>query len=696
MALNCILDRKSLKTALGHAARVTERRNTIPILSYVRIIIGSDSVNLIATDLDMELGQQLPAATDGEGTILVQLETLKATVGKFAGECVRIEDMGGRKALVVCCTSGARAILPTMPDAEWPAMVRGEMLTEFAMPTESFAGSIASALPFVSTEETRYYLNGVFMHRSADEYGRDVIRFAATDGHRMARSTRPLPEGADELADAIIPRKACKVLGALVGKKAEHADCRVAASRAKVEIRYGRFTLLAKLVDGTFPEYSRVIPCNNDVTLTVPASEFAVAVESVTSIATERTRAVAISVSATEGVILTCSSPENGRAAAIFEAATVSDGACMATGFNAKYLAEVVSGFSGDVTAYLGDPAAPVRFEAADRPDFVAVLMPMRIGDCITTRAAVERLSMNPWEALRQHADKAARSDIIAAVDFLATQEPRHVARLRVKAEIAEAKGNDAVRARSHRLLAAYDRQPTGSFLALPVGQFVPIEPTTVPEAVETVAAQGPVAGPISPAANDDAPAGDVVKVLTVTGQAVFVAKGEFANPAQRILQRYNRDGTAMGERVIHRDNIERLVPPRNRGDKPVAVAKNGGGDISERLGRLEYLLESLLLRPTPESADPWQPKRTAAHAAAIQRAWFFRCNMRKQRAWALSEAALGKCYREERDTLKVRCDALERLHAESASLDTAAAHLNGQRTPAIILPVQRTSARTS
>jgi DNA polymerase III sliding clamp (beta) subunit (PCNA family) len=869
-SLNCTLDRKGFKAALAHAARVTERRNTIPVLSHVRLEIGRDLVRLTATDLDIVLTGELPAATEGEGVLLLQLESLKAAVGKFAGESVRIEELHAGKASIACSSSGARMILPTLPGDDWPTMKRGDMLAEFWAPASAFAGAIATALPFASSEETRYYLMGTHIHATCEHPGPrteehealcaerselqsaladaldaagpsegrapeaeaqleiirdrvtaeiaaldariapleaertkpDVFRFVTTDGHRMARVTIGIPEasqwrtgGPDSVPDVILPKKACKVLGAVVGKKPE-GDMRVAMNGAKVELQSGRWTMLSKLIDGTFPDYTRVIPTQNDIALTVPADAFKVAVESVSAIATEKTRAVAVSISEREGVILCCSSPENGKAANIFEGGEISEGARLAIGFNAAYLGQFLDAFAGgDVTLKLADPAAPVAFTSPGRPELLAVLMPMRVDSVVTTRADVEALTASPWAAFKASAKglPAAIEAIRAiegtygrkagyaaigksmrdAIAYLVDQgEPRHIARLRVKAELAYAASDAEAGDQALRLIDAYQRQPSGSFMELarrgrdpardlapkmdpaetaeaeaaPIaaddggdvnadpfdgfadesdfvdapeayvraseadeGTAGPIWRARLPEELETVAAQAPV----TPEPVAEQVTADVVKVLTLTDQAVFVAAADFADTGVAELARYNRDGSRMGERTILRVNIKRLVPARNRGDRPMpaakAVAPNAANDdVAERLRRLERIIAGGV------SAE--RPKRSQAHVRAIMaylQARSLRVRLQRMiesvnvasRQWLEATEAQREAERKaakldsaiecrdialaDVERLRVRCDALERLHVASQPLDTAAAG-----KPAIILPVSRTSAR--
>jgi DNA polymerase III sliding clamp (beta) subunit (PCNA family) len=843
-ALSFRIDRNSLADALKQAARVTEKRNTIPILSYVLFDVGRDIVRLEATDLDILLTCELPAAAETEGRLCVPLAVLKDAIGKLKAETVTIEDMGNGKAVLTGDGSSARVILGTMKADDWPSFMKpGDMLADFSMPAETLGAALGSVMPFASSEETRYYLMGAFVHAACSDYSRprteeheklceerselqtalsdalreagpaegrepeaqakleavrdsvndriaeidaaiapleaerckpDVLRFATTDGHRLGRYTLPLPEGAEGLLDMILPSKAATlVYKHLIGRKPV-GDVRVRVNATKAEFTYGRFRVLAKQIDGTFPDYTRVIPCQPTHRLTVPAAELADAIGSVSAIASVKNRGVALSISKSDGLILTCSSPENGRAAAIFDGAFTYDaddanGASLAIGFNVAYLSAFLSACPGDAVFGFTDTGGPARIESPDRPEFLGVLMPMRVDSCVTTRADVEALTMNPWESLRrkaQNGDFAKLEETIAASDdksvrsavrnarydahiapaithLVANGEPRHLARLAVAIELEYGRGGfdspdaDALL----RLQAGYQRQPEGGgFKALSfreaadpgaqdpaaldpataeaevetiatsdaavIGADQPSEDSysTVPDKLETVAAQGQVS---------DQPEAEqvlsIVKVLTVTDQAVFVSRVEWECESIDQLMRFNRDGSRMKDRRILRSNLKRLVPPRNRGDRPIEGPKasneppKASNAVEERLARLERIVAGVALAERPKRSEA-QLRALRAYlklrqlrvayasrvrdAEAYEARWLQTCKSRRQEAERRVQAE------GERDALKVRCDALERLHADSGPLDTAAAGLNGK--PAIILPAVRTSVRAS
>jgi DNA polymerase-3 subunit beta len=233
------------------------------------------------------------------------------------------------------------------------------------------AGALDTVRFAVSTEETRYYLNGVFVH--APEGG--DLRFAATDGHRLARGTMALPDGAETLPDIIIPNKVVKVLLALLGRHEGKVDVSISAGSIRVEIC--ETVVQAKLIDGTFADYTRVVPSQHDGVLKVDREQLLAAVARVTTVSSDKARAVKCDVTA-DMIVLTVTSPENGIATE--ELPCDYAGGPITIGFNARYLSDVLGHLTADtVEAGLTDAAGPVLWRDREDAGAVFVLMPLRV-----------------------------------------------------------------------------------------------------------------------------------------------------------------------------------------------------------------------------------------------------------------------------------------------------------------------------
>ncbi len=370
--MKATIERATLLKGLSHVQSVVERRNTIPILSNVLIEATTDgALKLMATDLDLQINERIGAAVDQPGSTTVSAHTLFDIARKLPeGAQVQLSAAEGRMAIVA---GRARFSLGTLPREDFPVIAEGELPTQFELPAATLKQLIDKTRFAISTEETRYYLNGIFLHVSKD--ASPVLKAAATDGHRLARVTLPLPQGAEEMPDVIVPRKCVAELRKLL----DEADGSVGVSLSGTKIRFdlGQAVLTSKLIDGTFPDYSRVIPTGNDKILKLDPRGFEDGVDRVSTIATEKTRAVKMALDR-DRITLSVTSPENGTAAE--EVPGDYSSAPFEIGFNSRYLLDILGQIDGDVVeVHLADAAAPTLIRENDQAAALYVLMPMRV-----------------------------------------------------------------------------------------------------------------------------------------------------------------------------------------------------------------------------------------------------------------------------------------------------------------------------
>ena len=367
--MKATIERATLLKSLSHVQSVVERRNTIPILSNVLIEAREDgSIRLMATDLDLQVDESVPANVATAGAITVSAHTLFDIVRKLPeGSQVELNAAEGKMQL----TAGrSRFNLATLPRDDFPVIAEGDLPTRFELPAATLRQIIDKTRFAISTEETRYYLMGIFLHVADDQ-----LKAAATDGHRLARVTVAKPDGADGMPDIIVPRKCVAELRKLL----EELEGTVEVSMSPTKIRFGlgSAVLTSKLIDGTFPDYNRVIPTANDKLLKLDPKSFAQGVDRVSTIASEKTRAVKMMVDR-DKVTLSVTSPESGTATEEVPADYGADG--LEIGFNARYLLDILGEIDGDtVEVHLADAAAPTLLRENDKSPALYVLMPMRV-----------------------------------------------------------------------------------------------------------------------------------------------------------------------------------------------------------------------------------------------------------------------------------------------------------------------------
>jgi DNA polymerase III subunit beta len=368
------VERGAFLKALGHVQSVVERRNTIPILSNVLIDAAKGRLKLTATDLDIEIIESIPADVLRNGAATAPAHMLYDIVRKMPeGSQVQTELAGDAGRLVV--SAGAiRFELACLPREDFPQMSAGTLPHRFNLSAPELITLIEKTRFAISTEETRFYLNGIYLHALKDgKQGR--LRAVATDGHRLARHELDLPEGARDMPGVIVPRKTVAELRRLL-EDAEGA-IEIGLSDTKVQFTFSSIELTSKLIDGSFPDYQRVIPSGNDKVLTLDAKDFAQAVDRVSTISADKTRAVKLNLD-NDRVTLSVVNPESGIATedvgANYRAGPIE------IGFNARYLLDITGQITGkDVRFLLADAGSPTLIEDAEDGRTLYVLMPMRV-----------------------------------------------------------------------------------------------------------------------------------------------------------------------------------------------------------------------------------------------------------------------------------------------------------------------------
>ncbi len=367
------IERGALLKSLNHVQSVVERRNTIPILSNVLMRAGQGQLSLTATDLDIEVVEAISADIAQDGGTTASAHTLYDIVRKLP-DGAQVEITNGDDGKLALQAGRSRFALQALPQEDFPAMSAGDLPFRFEMPAEALSRLIDKTRFAISTEETRYYLNGIYLH-TAEADGTPMLRAVATDGHRLAQADFPVPEGAAGMPGVIVPRKTVLELQKLVEE--DEGLVRIGVSDTKIRFEFGGVVLTSKLIDGTFPDYTRVIPEGNDKDMEVDGKKFAEAVDRVATISTERSRAVKLNME--EGrLVLTVTNPDSGSATEELSVAYSSDP--LEIGFNARYLLDIAGQLDGDKAIFsLADSGSPTLIRDVDDESAVYVLMPMRV-----------------------------------------------------------------------------------------------------------------------------------------------------------------------------------------------------------------------------------------------------------------------------------------------------------------------------
>jgi DNA polymerase-3 subunit beta len=370
-------ERAVLLKALAHVQSVVEKRNTIPILANLMMGVKDGALTLTATDMEIAIVEQVAAVTTQAGSATAPAATLYEIVRKLPeGAEIELNHPGGDAPLALRAGRYTTSLM-VLPVDDFPSMTAGSLPYAFRLPAQLLRGMIDRTRFAISTEETRYYLNGIYLHTAMGADGVRVLRAVATDGHRLARVEVPLPEGAEEIPGVIIPRKTVAEARKLLDESQD--DIEIALSETRIQFTLGSVRLTSKLIDGTFPEYERVIPRDNDKVLRVGKKDFAEAVARVSAISTERSRPVKMALDR-DLLTLSAASPEQGSATEELDGGrVVYSSTPLEIGFQARYLNDITDQIGGEVEFLFSDGSAPTVVRDAGDPSALYVLMPMRV-----------------------------------------------------------------------------------------------------------------------------------------------------------------------------------------------------------------------------------------------------------------------------------------------------------------------------
>jgi DNA polymerase-3 subunit beta len=370
------IERSAFLKSLNHVQSVVERRNTIPILSNVMMEAGKGGLKLTATDLDMEIVETLAADVIRNGAATAPAHMLYDIVRKLPdGAQVQAELLTSEGGRLAISAGSVRFELACLPKEDFPQMAAGALPFRFRLQTDELKKLIDKTRFAISTEETRFYLNGIYLHAHKDAKGKGAMRAAATDGHRLAQFQLELPDGAADMPGAIVPRKTVSELRRLLDDTEGAID--ISLSDTKIQFKTDGVELTSKLIDGTFPDYQRVIPAANDKVLSLDSREFAQGVDRVSTISADKTRAVKLSL-AHDRLTLSVINPDSGTATE--ELGASYSASPLEIGFNARYLLDITGQIEGkEVRFLLSDAGSPTLIEDSEDSGTLYVLMPMRV-----------------------------------------------------------------------------------------------------------------------------------------------------------------------------------------------------------------------------------------------------------------------------------------------------------------------------
>jgi DNA polymerase-3 subunit beta len=368
--LKATVERDAAVAAIARAQAVVARQTTIPILQDLLIETTAEGLRLRATDLDMEVVVELPAQVEAPGRLTASAVRLNDIFRNLpSGAEVALTQQAAPARLLVRC-GRSRFQAPTLDPGDFPVMETGEGGVAAEFSARDLARMVDKAAFAICTDATRYYLGGLHLHW---ERGRLVA--AATDSHRLARVEAQAPDIWETAPAITVPRRAVgeirRILGTLAG------DVEIWTNGRLFRVTAGSTVLTTKVLDGSFPDYRRVIPADNPWRLEADAEDLTVGLKRVSVATVDKSRPIQMALSA-EGLVLTARDGQGGEA----EEAMPADysGEAQTLGFNSTYLREMVAQIVGEkVVMELGGPGDPVKAFDPNDAQSIFVVMPLRV-----------------------------------------------------------------------------------------------------------------------------------------------------------------------------------------------------------------------------------------------------------------------------------------------------------------------------
>ena len=366
-----------LLKALSHIHGIVEVRHTLPILSNIILEAKDDKLILSSTNLDIYCSDKIKAEVLQSGEVSVSAVTFFEIIKRLpsGSEVLMIMEEGENEIRLTCGRS--KFNLSTLKTDDFPIISDSDLSTNFVLSADELIRIIDKTKFAVSNEETRYYLNGIFLHK-AERNSIQFLRAVATDGHRLAQYDIPLPQGAEDITGIIIPKKTIYELRKVLDDA--NGDVSVSLNENKIKFSFNDLKVVSKVIDGTFPDYTKVIPQKNDKNFKTNNNELKNAIDRVSAVAAnEESKSKAIKFCIENNSLsLSVESQSKGSANEMIDVNYSGDKVDI--GFNSKYIIDICNEVDGDeISISLSDSISPAIILDKTDENLFFVLMPMRI-----------------------------------------------------------------------------------------------------------------------------------------------------------------------------------------------------------------------------------------------------------------------------------------------------------------------------
>ena len=368
-----VVKRDTLLKSLNFVQGVVEKKNTLPILSNVLLLLKDKKLSIIATDLDIIFYDEInDVEIIKEGSTTTSAGILYDILRKISSNSKLNFDLKSENKLSLKSENSDFNLL-CLPIDNFPSFADEFEGQEISLNNGRFLKLLNKTKISISNDDTRHYLNGIFLHLT-EAHGRNFLTGVATDSHRLSSSSLEI-QNAGDFSSLILPRKTVFQLCSLLAETTEPLTMQT--SENKIKFTFGKMKLISKVIDGKFPDYKKVVPTVNDKTLVVSSKDFINSIERVASVSLDRKEGVKLAITK-ENIQLSVNSANSGEGNEKIQAEFNSEN--LNISFNSKYLIDIASEVEDkNLKMNLKDSVSPVLIEDASDKNSYYVIMPMKI-----------------------------------------------------------------------------------------------------------------------------------------------------------------------------------------------------------------------------------------------------------------------------------------------------------------------------
>ena len=369
-----IVTKPSIFKTLSHLQSIVNKKNALPILSNILIEVENNSLTLSSTDMDISIKEKINCNVIEEGSTTLNAQIMFDIVKKLP-ETSEVEFISNDGKILTIRSNVSKFSLSCLPKDEFPIIETSSSNSKKLKVNAQIILNLINKTKFaISNEETRYFLNGLYFNIIEEDNSR-ILNFVGTDGHRLATASCVINNSNIEIPGVIVPKKTINELSKLLVEN--HDDIEIDISSNKIIFYIDNLILISKLIDGNFPDYTRVIPKSNNNDLKVNRSNLLYAVDRVSTIANEKSPSIKFKL--LENLInLSAVNSENSTATEDIEVKY--SGTEIEIGFNSRYIMDILDNLeSEEIKISFNDNSSPIIVKEKSQSDNTFVLMPMRV-----------------------------------------------------------------------------------------------------------------------------------------------------------------------------------------------------------------------------------------------------------------------------------------------------------------------------